>query len=259
MSLLSIVIKAALASAVGVLVAACAALPSFPSIWKEEVKLHDGRVMVVRRTQIWGERTFDGWLSLREHTLVFRPPGADRDITWRSEYREETAQLELLPIALDVVRGAPYVVTRPYRCGAYNRWGRPNPPYVAFRFEADRWQRIPFEAIPPEMGKTNLGQRHDEREIAEAAGMGIVPWRTIERENAYIQVRDLKFILREPVLPSERDSIVNCDESIPDGRGRWVSLGEFRQQPSHSACTRLCDLSRMTAAACPCDRLFEGK
>jgi hypothetical protein len=262
-SLLSNALRAALVSAAGLLVLACAALPSVGSRWKEEVKLHDGRTILVRRSQNYhglSEPTQPA--PVGEHTLTFRPPGADRDISWRGEYGEDVGRMELSPLALDVIGGVPYLIAWPNLCIAYNKWGRPNPPYVAFRFEAGTWKRIPLSAIPAEIGKANLGLRITQADAARWQSMDVVPWATIERENASSVVLERKIIRREALPTSARDSVVNnnnCPEMIPDGRGGWVGLDTFTRRSSLAECRRVCDLSRMTPPACPCDRLFERK
>ena len=41
-------------------------------------------------------------------------------------------------------------------CLAYNKWGRPNPPYVIFKHDGKEWKRIPLEELPAEIKMPNL-------------------------------------------------------------------------------------------------------
>lgn len=48
------------------------------------------------------------------------------------------------------MNGTPYIVAEPNLCRAYNKWGRPNPPYIFFRFDGKDWKRIPLSELPIE-------------------------------------------------------------------------------------------------------------
>jgi hypothetical protein len=58
-------------------------------------------------------------------------------------------------------------------CGDYDKWGRPVPPYVFFKYSGEAWQRITVEQFPPEITSRNLtyAGSYDQR---QAAGTGFI-------------------------------------------------------------------------------------
>src|SRR5256885_1262028 len=69
-------------------------------------------------------------------------------------------------LALDVVKGAPYLVTTTAGCIASNKWQRPNPPYVFLQYRENTWRRVPLAEFPQEIAKANVvisTQRHEPR------------------------------------------------------------------------------------------------
>jgi hypothetical protein len=47
-------------------------------------------------------------------------------------------------------------VTSPMGCLSYNKWGRPNPPYVVFKYDGNAWKRIPLAELSSETKMLNL-------------------------------------------------------------------------------------------------------
>jgi len=39
---------------------------------------------------------------------------------------------------------------------SYNKWGRPNPPYVVFKYNGKDWQRVSLTELPDEIKTPNL-------------------------------------------------------------------------------------------------------
>lgn len=125
--------------------------------WKEEVLLHDGNKIVVERSQSYGGRHEIGQASpIKEHTVSFTLPGSSKTISFTSEYSEDVGRANLDLLALHVLGGIPYIVASPAGCLAYNKWGRPNPPYVFFKYDGKEWQRIPLSELPAEFKTVNL-------------------------------------------------------------------------------------------------------
>jgi hypothetical protein len=118
--------------------------------WKEEVLLHDGRKIVVKRWQTHGGRGELGQSPIKEHTLTFNLHGSKKSITWKDEYSEKIGHSNFDLLALHIKNDTPYIVASTYGCLAYNKWGRPNPPYVIFRYDGNQWQRIPLTDLPVE-------------------------------------------------------------------------------------------------------------
>ena len=151
---------------VGVSLSAEAGLLGHTMGWKEEVVLRDGKVVVVDRFFNLGEYpTLDSHnRSPLDETLTFALPGSNKTISWKTEFRDELPEPNSLgPLLLDVVGGVPYIATSPAGCISYNKWGRPNPPYILFKYVNDEWKRIPLDEFPAELVQANLMSRPDSR------------------------------------------------------------------------------------------------
>ena len=176
--------------------------------WKEEVLLHDGSKIIVERSQTRGGRHEIGQeVPVAEHTITFNYPDTRKTIRWKSEYGNEAEKWSLLPLALDMVNGAPYIVTTPAGCIAYNKWGRPNPPYVVQKFDGNTWQRVPLTAFPKEIREANLviGGLTERTERRLTSGRSEpVPSKEIKDINFEARdpaVRYLREIVRVPLKP----------------------------------------------------------
>jgi len=137
----------------------CALLASAPFVggcggntgsWQEEVKLTDGRVIVVTQKRRY-EGVYDGqsYGNLpREFWLEFKlPEFGNQEIVWHEN---------LKPQVLNVHLGKLYVVGTPWTQLEYRQYGKPFPEYVPYRFEAGQWLRVPFSEIPEAIYETNL-------------------------------------------------------------------------------------------------------
>ena len=113
--------------------------------WKEEVLLHDGSKIIVERSQSYGGRHEIGQPPpIKEHVISFTLPGSSKTVTWKSEYGEDLGRTNFNLLAVHVMNSTPYIVAEPNLCLSYNKWGRPNPPYVFFKYDGKAWQRIPL-------------------------------------------------------------------------------------------------------------------
>ncbi len=186
--------------------------------WKEEVKLNDGRVIVVdRHFNLGGYPTLDA--SERrplDETITFNMPDSSKKIVWKTEFNDRVPELNSLsPLLLDVIGGIPYLATSPAGCIAYNKWGRPNPPYILFKYANTAWQQIPLKEFPAVLVRANL--------IGKPAASLLKPYYTVEaakaeREDGNISDYD-KTILRE-ALAKERINQM-CMEMVLY-KGSWV-------------------------------------
>jgi hypothetical protein len=125
--------------------------------WKEEVLLHDGKKIIVERSD-----TYDSSIPheigqdapLAEHTMTFTIPGTGQTVIWKSNNRPSPDPDRLHLLALDFLAGVPYVATTPLGSLAYAKWNYPNPPYVFFKY-TDEWKRVSLEEFP-EQFKINV-------------------------------------------------------------------------------------------------------
>ena len=170
--------------------------------WKEEVLLHDGGKIVVERSQTRGGRREIGQPPpVKEHIISFKLPGSDKTITWTSEYGEDLGRTNFNLLAVHVLNNIPYIVASPNLCLSYNKWGRPNPPYVFFKYDGKAWQRIPLEEFPVEFKTINvaISTLADEDKLT---GLGFVSAEKIKALNHDVRQPEYKTILREPLPES---------------------------------------------------------
>lgn len=125
--------------------------------WKEEVLLHDGKKIIVERSD-----TYDSSMPhelgqsppLAEHKTTFIIPSVHQQVIWKSNNRSMADPEHLTLLALDFVGEVPFIATTPNRSFAYGKWGSPNPPYVFFKYVGE-WKRVPLEEFP-EQFKINV-------------------------------------------------------------------------------------------------------
>jgi hypothetical protein len=100
---------------------------------------------------------------------------------------------------VDVVGGVSYLATSPAGCISYNKWGRPNPPYILFKYVNDEWKRIPLEDFPSELVKANLMSSPDSTMLRS--------YYTVEQVKEQMQGRNIaveaRSILRNPLPESQ--------------------------------------------------------
>ncbi|MDH4333137.1 MAG: hypothetical protein OEV89_11260 [Desulfobulbaceae bacterium] len=169
--------------------------------WKEEVLLHDGQKIIVKRSQTRGGRREIGQPPpVKEHTITFTLPGSNETITWTSEYGEDLGRTNFNLLAVHVLGNTPYLVASPNLCLSYNKWGRPNPPYVFFKYDGKAWQRIPLEEFPAEFKTINvaISTLADEDKLTS---LGFVSAEKIKELNREARQTEYKTILREPLDP----------------------------------------------------------
>jgi hypothetical protein len=100
--------------------------------WKEEVQFQDGRKAIVARTVERGGRHEIGQEPpYRRQGFTFTMPGTNEEILWEDNYSEDLGTASFLPMQLEVRGRHAYLVAVPTGCLSFNKWGRPNPPYVA--------------------------------------------------------------------------------------------------------------------------------
>lgn len=217
--------------------------------WKEEVLLHDGSKLIVKRSQNSGGRGEIGQgAPIREYSISFTLPNSGKTITWASEYSEDVGRANLHPLALHVLNGTPYIVAEPNNCLAYNKWGRPNPPYVFFKHDGKEWQRIAVQELPIEFKDINLVNVTKDDAVVNAS---LVTADEVKRFNSDLMSPEHKSILRE-AYPQAAGM---CSEMIHTNEG-WEGLGFFKLQSTHEACLKYCDRKGVSQQNCPCNRLF---
>lgn len=109
--------------------------------WQEEVKLRDGRVILMER---WSKRLASGELGQRGFTLWWEikavNPDTSESVTW---YEDAGTG----PDIFDFVDKVPYMAARVDILPACRKYGWPKMNWVFFRYEGS-WQQISFEQFP---------------------------------------------------------------------------------------------------------------
>ena len=223
--------------------------------WKEEVLLHDGSKIIVERSQAYGGRHEIGQTPpIKEQDITFTLPGTNRSFTWKSEYSEDIGRANFKLLALHVLNGTPYIVTVPNLCLSYNKWGRPNPPYIIFKHDGKDWQRIPLQELPSEFKENNL-VINSKGEARIITAQSIVTAELVRKLNGELVQPEYKTILRE-AYPGAAGGCIKTD--YYKGAG-WLSPDWFTDLPSLGACLKVCDYKRISVETCPCNSIFKGK
>ncbi|UCV10163.1 hypothetical protein KI615_20035 [Dechloromonas denitrificans] len=227
--------------------------------WQEEVLLHDGRSIVVERhSSRGGRREIGHGTPIMEQSVSFTVPGSNRPIVWKTEYSQDVGRANLELLAVHILNGTAYIVAQPNLCLAYNKWGRPNPPYVFFKHDGRNWQRISLGELPIEFKELNVSIVIDDPDLFDAIDhYKVIPAKVIKELNRGVTGPQFKSILREPLIIKDPRW---CPEMIRTGDG-WLGVGWFKDQPSYEACANYCIKEKVLAEVCPCDRFFhkEGK
>ena len=189
--------------------------------WKEEVLLHDGSKIVVERSFSRGGRhEITQGSPVKEQDLSFTMPGSNQTITWKSEYSEDVGRSNFHLLALHILNGTPYIVTNPNLCISYNKWGRPNPPYVIFKYDGKAWQRIPLAELPAEFKELNVVIVVDDADLfREIDKQPVISAATVKKLNSGLTQPENKTILRA-ALPEARIQEM-CEERVLY-KGSWI-------------------------------------
>lgn len=149
--------------------------------WKEEVVLPDGRVLMVERTHSLGSQ-FDGELS--DINKLPSAVGFTLDIPLPQGGKAHwEGDRSLYPLAVGLKEGVAYLAASPRTCADYDRWGRPIPPYVFFKYEHGTWQRIAVTEFPDDIRTANLMIGTDSLQSVREIERGVVTTEAIRRRN----------------------------------------------------------------------------
>ncbi|HEX3912704.1 MAG TPA: hypothetical protein VHW71_04290 [Steroidobacteraceae bacterium] len=110
--------------------------------WKEEVKLNDGRVIVVKQKRLAeGEVPREEWLTIPLPEFDVNP------IVWHEH---------LIPLILNIDHRILYIVGIPPTGREIRLYGCPEHGAVGFKWQNGQWIRIPFGDIPLNIYSTNM-------------------------------------------------------------------------------------------------------
>jgi hypothetical protein len=94
------------------------------------------------------------------------------------------------------VDSTPYVATSLAGSIAYQKWGKPNPPYVVFKYVGKTWQRISLEEFPAEFREANviINTKVHEKSLTRTP----VPSEQIKELNSSL-IKEYRTVLRTPL------------------------------------------------------------
>ncbi len=193
--------------------------------WKEEVLLHDGKKLIVERSVVRkGRHEPFQQPTIGEQSLSFDLPATHQRVRWKDEYSEDLGHANFLPMMLEIDKGVAYLVASPLGCLSYNKWGRPNPPYVVFKFQEGGWKRIALQELPTKFKTPNLIISSPD-DAAKKAGVNPISAEMVSRINnapvaAGAEQLQYKTILREPMKLGTLD----CPVMVRI-KGGWESPG----------------------------------
>jgi hypothetical protein len=123
--------------------------------WQEEVRLHDGRVVVLDARATRGS---SGWPT--EHRGALR--------TWELCYRPARAYWKSSPLyppeVFDIINGKPYVVVPLRSCLVCYLHGFPAFSALVYRWDAGEWQQAAPEELPASVTPNLLGNVWSDRD-----------------------------------------------------------------------------------------------
>lgn len=213
---------------------ACVSATSMSKIagdsWKEEVQLHDGNTIIIKRSQSYkGRHAIGQSVPVSEHTVSFTLPKTGKSYTWTSEYGEDLGRTNFNLLAIHVLDNTPYIIAQPNLCLSYNKWGGPNPPYIIFKFADNAWQLIQIKELPPQFTTLNVLITVKEADTRGISSMRTISASTIKERNANYTQPELKSIAREPLANS------GCEVLIWYKCG-WGGPGEFSRKYFERVC-----------------------
>ena len=173
--------------------------------WKEEVLLHDGTKIIVNRSQTRGGNHEIGQeVPIAEHKISFTLPDTQEAITWKDTPKPGNNDFSLVLLALDVFNGVPYIATTTTTCTSYNKWDRPNPPYVFFKYVSKEWQRITLAEFPAEIKEANVVIN-----MAKYSGiLSAKEVKDINEKDEVWEVRYLRLFVKEPI----KNAVTACSK-----------------------------------------------
>lgn len=229
------------------------------STWKEEALLHDRSILVVERSVDRGGRHEIGQSPpIKSQTLSFTLPGTNEKVKWVDEYAENLGASNFLPLLLDVKNNIAYLAVYPMGTLSYNKWGRPNPPYVFFKYKEERWEQIQIEEFPAEFTTPNLIFSQPDV-TAKKLGANTISSKAISDLYASYKQPAYRKIIRVPLDAGNLRRLTGDTGLIPTTDGGWLGKDWFSNQASLEQCLKFCDIKKVGSNNCPCTTLFKDK
>lgn len=171
--------------------------------WKEEVLLHDGKIIVVNRSQNYGgEHEMGQPTPVNMASISFTLPSTNQVISWNETFARLDINSENLDLlGIDIVNGTPYLVTMAVGVLAANKWGCSNSRYVILKYDGQGWNQISIDELPLEIKEANVivGAESNGPELNSHSG--VITVSEVKKFNGDIRdsLRYLKEFERPPI------------------------------------------------------------
>jgi hypothetical protein len=149
-------LNAVLRGIIGVAIACSLSACSRPKEWTDEVLLHDGRTIEVKRSVYFHFGGGDLSTALTkypdQYSLKAKNPDTGKVVHWSGERK-------FAPILLDFTNQVPYLVmVATHNNSDLGKYGCPEIPYVFLRYDEQRndWHQLRPEEFPPTLLRANL-------------------------------------------------------------------------------------------------------
>lgn len=209
--------------------------------WKEEVLLHDGSVIIVERSIVRkGRREPYQSPAIGGQTLSFTLPATKSRAIWEDEFSEDLGSANFLPMLLEIDRDTAYLVASPMGCLSYNKWGRPNPPYVVFKYQGKSWSRTSLQELPGRFETPNLIVSSPD-DAVKKEGRSLITTEMVRKLNNLpvavgSEQPQYRRIFREPI----KGGLTNCEKLVHYKCG-WFGMrpdGTFNKDFADRMCDR---------------------
>jgi hypothetical protein len=217
--------------------------------WKEEVLLHDGSKIIVKRWQkTINVYSYEKSTLLQRQSLNFKHPKTREKIVWKDGPTEGIRNANFRLLAFHIKDNTPYIITEAYDCFSYNKWGRPNPPYIIFKYEGEEWKRIAIHDLPSELTSINLMLNTTGKTEINTALRGLA---TTDNR---IKLRRPPHAMYKSIVRTPMEG-VGCMGMIYDGRV-WTGFDYSKMKVSYEVCIDTCKNVLSNQKYCPCDNLY---
>jgi len=161
--------------------------------WTEEVKMHDGKIIVIKRHEELGISGLP--LARRGARKFWEFCYAPMKVHWRSKP-------EYFPEAFHVLEGKAYVRVTITSCGSCQLHGFPDTSALYFVWEGSAWKKIDHKDFPPGLRYNMLGSTHYDDDGSRDV-RGLV---TIEQKEARVPEM-YKMMRRNPEIIGLNDQV----------------------------------------------------
>lgn len=125
--------------------------PANPLHWTEDVRLPDGRtIMLTRYQEFNGPHEINNPPSESNYWIEFTNPDNGQKVRWSRD-----SEIHLRTVALLIKDGTPFLLTAPGIGNAWEYYKCPNPAYVLFSFQRE-WREVPIGSIPFKKFRANM-------------------------------------------------------------------------------------------------------